>query len=115
MVGDKHARSTAPRGKVRWYGLTSQVITLSHRCADAAHSTCKAGGCLSPDSAGVGRGFVWLCLGAERSLGGDAIPAAPQVQPWFHLVANWQNFSAGALPVTSRCSNLQPAPVHSCL
>lgn len=40
---------------------------------------------------GVGRGFVTLCFGAERSPGGDGTAAIPRVQPWFHLVANWQN------------------------
>lgn len=92
------------------------------QCAGAAQSTWEAGGCLYPDSAGVGRDFVRLCFGAERSPGGAAIPAIPRVQPCFHLVANWQNFSAGASPVTFRCSNLhvacscaQPAKEQQCV
>lgn len=62
-----------------------------------------------------GQGLCYALFGAEHSPGGDGIPAIPRVRPWFHLVANWQNFSAGALPVSFRCSNLQPVPVHSCL
>lgn len=86
MMGDGRAPSIVLDCEVqgRWY------MAWAVSSAAAGASKCNVGGCRE-----LGRGLFHFKVAKTRAEG-DLIP---QMQPYYHLVANWQNFSLVASPV----------------